>query len=272
MIALHRRGIACVYQTVRSIVNDKQDARHGRATTSRFALRPLSDKVARLPAIDSEAMRNLRTLYPTTVRASGNEAVLKAGFHSSKIGGEVIKGPWRGMPIFTLTLEERATCPVSCRHLRSCYGNTMHFARRFIHGEQFERHLVENVVTLVKQYPYGFVIRLHVLGDFYSVRYVNLWRVLIESFPQVHVFGYTSRYDDDIGVALCGLVTDHWHRFAVRFSNAPDATMPATLSIELPVQRPADSFICPQQTGGTESCSTCAACWSTTKRVCFLQH
>src|SRR5262249_24811065 len=34
----------------------------------------------------------------------------------------------------TLTLEERATCPTTCRHWRDCYGNKMHRAQRWQRG------------------------------------------------------------------------------------------------------------------------------------------
>lgn len=35
---------------------------------------------------------------------------------------------------------------------------------------------------------------------------------------------------------------------------------------------PANAFVCPEQTGKTRCCATCAACWSTTKNVAFLEH
>jgi hypothetical protein len=270
---LNKRGVVCVYTTVRFIILEKQDARLRRKTTSRFVLKPLGEKVARLPPIDSAAMTDLRTLYPGTVRQpSADDNVLKSGQHQAKIGGRVLKGKWKGMPIYTLTLEERATCPVSCRHLRSCYGNNMQFARRFAHGEAFEYRLVENVISLAREHPRGFVVRVHVLGDFYSKLYVLLWRAMIETVPQLHVFGYSARHDgDEITDALSSLINDHWDRFAMRFSNCAGG-LPATISIELPVQKPPNAIICPAQLGQTESCSTCGLCWHTRKTIAFVQH
>ena len=270
---LHARGISCVYVTVRNIVSGKQDARYGRQTTQRFVPTNVMEKTARLPAIDGAAMVGLRTLYPhTVVDASAGVAVLKSGRSSPKIGMVVLKGRWRGMPVYTLTLEERATCPVSRRHLRSCFGNKMQWAVRFNPGDKFERRLVEDVVHLAAKHPGGFVVRVHVLGDFYSVRYVDLWRAMLETVPELRAFGYTARWDDEIGARLRPLVREHWPRFAVRFSNAPAMGLPVTVSIELPVQRPKGAFVCPEQTNQTESCATCAACWSTRKTVAFLQH
>ncbi len=40
-----------------------------------------------------------------------------------KLGKKVTKGIYKGYPIFTLTLEERKTCPRSCKHWNNCYGD-----------------------------------------------------------------------------------------------------------------------------------------------------
>jgi hypothetical protein len=135
--------------------------------------------------------------------------------------------------------------------------------------------LQREVALLDIEHPRGFVIRLHVLGDFYSVAYVNFWRTLIERHPALHVFGYTARHDksDPIASALIALAHDCSNRFAMRFSNAPypfDA--PSTISIEHPYQKPSDAVVCPEQIWRTESCSTCALCWQSTRRVAFIQH
>ena len=221
-------------------------------------------------------MRDLRTVYPGTVRVpEAEDRILKSGENQPKIGGRVLKGRWKGMPVYTLTLEERATCPVSCRHLRSCFGNHMQWSHRWQHGATFERRLVENIVELARQHPRGFVVRVHVLGDFYSDRYVLLWRALIETVPQLNVFGYTARHDGDaITEALSSLIREHWGRFAVRFSNgkALHNGLPLTETIELPVQKSAGAIVCPAQLGQTESCSTCGLCWHTRKTVAFVQH
>jgi hypothetical protein len=218
-------------------------------------------------------MRGLRTMYPHTVVPAGAADVLKSGHNSPKIGATILKGRWRGMPVYTLTLEERATCPVSCRHLRSCFGNQMQWAIRHDHTHpDFERLLVANVVRLQSRHPRGFVVRLHALGDFFSVRYVQLWEALIETQSALRVFGYTARWEDEIGAELRRVVRKNWNRFAVRFSNAPSLGLPTTLSIELPIQCPPDTIICPEQMNQTESCSTCGFCWHSRRRIAFIQH
>jgi len=157
----------------------------------------------------------------------------------------------------------------------NCYGNNMHHAKRVRHGPAFEERLALELALLQSRYPRGFAIRLHVLGDFYSVEYVRLWESFLARFPAMFVFGFSARWrrDDPIAVALVDLVLREWDegRFRVRFSDAPVDEC-STVSIEHPRQAPADAIICPAQTGRTESCGTCGLCWHTKRRIAFLQH
>lgn len=196
-------------------------------TQSRWEPRSIEGRSASLLPHDHPAVIGDRTLYPSTVkfpiRGSWNgERVLKSGANVWKIGGRILKGKWKGFPVFTLTLEERATCPSCCRHWRSCYGNHMHWSTKFEPGPSLEWRLEREVAELSIDYA-GFAIRLHQLGDFYSVEYVAFWRTLIERHPGLHCFGFSARpKEDPIGKALLSLVADHWDRFAIRFSNAPE--------------------------------------------------
>jgi hypothetical protein len=244
-----------------------------RATKSRWPSRPLDDQPASMPPYNHPALTEGRTIFPSTVRGGRNRWALKSGTNSRKIGGKILKGKWKGFPVFTLTLEERQTCPTSCHHWRSCMGNKMQWADRVQAGADLEWRLEREVVLLAAEHPDGFCVRLHVLGDFYSIEYVALWARLLEQHLPLHIWGYTARHDEDdpIAAALTALVARKWDRFAIRFSNASFA-VPATITVEHPLQVPAGSVLCPEQTGRTESCSTCAVCWATEKRVAFLQH
>jgi hypothetical protein len=87
-----------------------------------------------LGALDP-AYRTGRTIFPERVfDPSEVKRVLKDGHQSRKIGKFVTKGPRRGWPLFTLTLEERATCPRSCKAWAFCYGNNMQAAERIVAG------------------------------------------------------------------------------------------------------------------------------------------
>jgi hypothetical protein len=242
---------------------------------ARFASKSLNGRAAPgMPAFDNPQIMAGRSLFRRTLVQPDAVTVFKSGHNSAKIGKQITKGKWRGFPIYTLTLEERATCPTSCKHWRSCYGNNMHMAQRIAHGAALETRIRAEVAVLCAQHPRGFAVRLHVLGDFYSVAYVEMWADLLAKHPQLRAFGFSARWDyhsDPIARALIDLVGEKWSRFAIRFSNAPlDAC--ATRSVEHPYQIPDDAIWCPQQTGKTAACATCALCWQTTKNIAFVQH
>jgi hypothetical protein len=240
-------------------------------TKARFASRPLNGRGATLPPPDHAAIIEGRTIFPSTVVSPRDHWALKSGANWRKIGGEVLKGKWRGFPIYILNLEERRTCPVACRHFRSCYGNHMQWLQRMEAGQELQLKL-EREVALLSIDHQNFCVRLHGMGDFYSVAYVSLWRMLLERHPGLHVFGYTARTDDAIADALRALARDAgWSRFAMRVSNGP-FPLRSTVTIESVRQRPADSIVCPEQVGRTESCSTCGLCWQTERRIAFVQH
>jgi hypothetical protein len=144
--------------------------------------------------------------------------LLISGHNSRKIGRTVMKGKWRGFPIFTLTLEERATCPRTCAEWVSCYGNNMNWARRIKNDRAFEERLWEELAAKQKAHPAGFVVRLHILGDFYSADYTEIWAEAMEAYPALNVFGYTAqprgggnrrdhcRTDRDVSLPLLGEV------------------------------------------------------------------
>lgn len=246
----------------------------GGSKRSRYEPASLTGSTARLPPFDHPALAQAETMFPLTRTAADGRLVLQSGANTAKIGRRIEKGKWKGFEVYTLTLEERATCPMSCRHWRSCYGNHMHLARRFGHGVALENHLRLEVASLARKHPDGFAIRLHNLGDFYSVSYVEMWRELLDRHRSFHAFGFSARHDyhgDPVAKALIDLIGKRWSRFAIRLSNAPIEHC-STISIEHPFQKPSDAIICPQQIGKTAACSTCALCWQSTKRIAFIQH
>lgn len=197
----------------------------------------------------------------------GTARILVSGMNSRKIGRVVTKGRWKGFPIYTLTLEERATCPTDCAMWRSCYGNRMPWSLRYAAGPETERRIVQEVSDLSDRHPGGFVVRLHVLGDFYSVAYVGLWRDLLAQHPPLHVFGFTARHEA-IGEAVKKLALEQWDRFAIRSSAGVMAGMPAAH-----VDTAKDGVRCQVQTDQTATCGTCALCWSMPdKAILFAEH
>jgi len=219
-----------------------------------------------------DAIRGARTLFPTRVfDPTGDQPIIKPGSYSRKLGGEVLKGHWRGFPIYTLALEERATCPTACALYASCYGNHMQAAKRYRHGDALIWRLSVELAVLQLRHPQGFVVRLHVLGDFYSVDYVWQWARWLEDYPALRVFGYTAwAPDTPIGRAVKSCRVTLWDRFAVRTSGMAGEN--GTTVVERVSDAPPGSIVCPAQTDKTTSCATCALCWATHKPITFLMH
>jgi hypothetical protein len=226
-----------------------------------------------------------RTFYPSRVRdASDVSMLLKPGAYSAKLGRSVEKGAWVGMPIFSLTLEERATCPRSCALWLSCYGNGMPLAARHAPGRSLVVRLRSELGALQHLHPKGFVVRLHVLGDFYSKEYVSQWLGFLDKYPALRVFGYTAwPRTSPIGSAIADLTSQLWDRFAIRWSSHPGPQGTVVLTkwsraIADKVRREQmerNTVICPAQTGSTRSCASCGLCWSPAARdktIAFILH
>lgn len=223
-------------------------------------------------APDHSAIGEGRTLFPKSVRAPGDTAlILKSGHYQRKLGAKVLKGRWRGRPIYALTLEERKTCPRSCPVFTACYGNGMHWAHRIAHGRAFEDALFGELAALNAAHPAGFVVRLHVLGDFYSPGYVLLWIRALATFPALAVFGFTARQmSDPIGRLLRDAVTAFGDRFAMRWSG--EAGRMGSITIERAAAAPAGAIVCPAQQRDDRFCGNCTFCFTSDKPVAFWRH
>lgn len=225
-----------------------------------------------------KAIAEGRTAYPKSVITEvTNYPVLKPGYHNVKLGGIVHKGHLRGYHIYSLTLEERKTCPRSCERWEDCYGNNMGMADRFAYTpELLKRITVELDKLLAKDIP-GVLVRLHVLGDFPSQPYVDFWRGLLDRHPRLSVYGYTAHdRDSPIGYHIALLNEAYTAkygptRFNIRFSTSTprDPLRNATWYTDAV---PDYAFACPEQKGQVDSCAECAACWEGTKTVAFELH
>lgn len=246
----------------------------------RFKGAPVPDgSAAKSLAVDHPAVVEGRTLFPNRVfEPVRGEAVLKDGASSSKIGGDVLVGRLRGARILTLTLEERATCPRSCAMWRSCYGSGMQFARRWAAGPALERRIVQELAAACRAGD-PVLVRLHVLGDFYSEPYVDLWREALIRHPSLHVFGFTAwGPETTIGDAVAAVRECFPRRFAIRHSGRTGAW--GAFTIDFPTERKAigDAVVCPEQRsamagdGRQRHCGSCAVCWQTDRPIVFVEH
>lgn len=208
--------------------------------------------------------------------------VLKDGKYSTKIGPVVTVGSWAGAVMRTLTLEERATCPSSCKVWDVCYGNRMNFARRMKTGQGLMVRLSEEIHNQAEK---GLVVvRLHILGDFYSEEYVAFWLGLLNSEPNLRIFGFTAHEPNSPMGEMVRLMNDKYpEKCRIRFSNPAEGLGTIDLGQQSVVVRQgeldhaaaeneSETVLCPAQTGKTANCGTCGLCWSSEKRIAFMEH
>ncbi len=216
-----------------------------------------------------------RTRYrATVVHPADSPRLLIRGINNRKIGDTVQKGRLKGAPIFMLTLEERATCPRSCHHWLSCYGNQMNWSRRHRHGPDLERRLGPELAGKQRRHPDGFLVRLHVLGDFYCTRYVECWRAWLSEFPALHIFAFTAwAPETEIGRALVAMASRFQDRCTVRHSSPRIESAPTALLIgRASSHRHGLTVVCPEQLGRTACCATCGLCWNSRRDIAFVDH
>ena len=154
----------------------------------------------------------------------------------------------------------------------------MPFAHRFT-TIGLTAKLDKEIDILMDKHKKGIVIRLHVLGDFYSVSYVRFWREQLAKHPLLCIFGYTARKDDNIAHAIWRM--NDPDRCVIRHSGNKDydgklfATQKAfkeNWSYAADESFEGKSFDCPEQTGKIKDCASCGLCWMTTKTVRFATH
>ena len=182
--------------------------------------------------------------------------------------------------MYSLTLVERETCPTTCHHWDDCYGNNMPFAHRFKNAN-IDLLLEKEIESLMLKHKEGIVIRLHVLGDFYSCEYVNFWEEMLLEHPKLCLFGYTARKGDNIAHAIWLLNNRFPDRCVIRHSGNKAADEFMTDSVK-PFKEnwsyaaeesfTGKSFDCPEQTGALKDCASCGLCWTTPKTVRFISH
>lgn len=209
--------------------------------------------------------------------------VLKSAKSNTKLsnrqGNHIVKGPgfFRGKPLYSLTLEERKTCPNTCQQWAICYGNRMPFARRYEPGPALESAIADDVAYLHTRHPLGVIFRLHILGDFYSEEYVNSWIDLLEKYPHNGIYGYTHHpFGSPVGDAVVDLVARFKGRVSILRSDKSSVKDPLpgafTVAVTDPRIEAKTILVCPEQMGQTPSCLTCGLCFSGKTSIHFLRH
>ena len=198
-------------------------------------------------------------------------SVIKRPKSYNKLGWRVSGKYFQDYAMYSLTLEERATCPTTCQRWADCYGNNMPFAHRLQHGLDLEHALFRDVGAACRENPRGVLVRLHVLGDFYSPEYVGVWEELLATHDNLAAFGYTHRNDPacPIHQAIADCKMNFGVRFYIRWSDMPD--VPDSASHET-IAAP-DAITCPEQIGKAKNCAACGLCWNAAaEKIRFIHH
>lgn len=231
-----------------------------------------------VPLVRLEATRfpNRLQSVPEQPTASTGLYVLKSAAGNRKLSTgnpTILKGPWRGKPMYTLTLPERTTCWSGCQNWQGCYGNNMWRALRYEPGLELEAAIGADVTLLARRHPDGFVVRLHVLGDFYSEDYVAHWATLLVDHPEAHVFGYTHwPQDHPIGAALTAWVEGQVRVALLRSDGPLTDALPVAVTVGRTAEAAPGTILCPEQTGATAACTTCGLCMNHRTSVSFRDH
>ncbi len=222
-----------------------------------------------------------RTMFPDKVRAVPErftEPVLKDGANNVKIGGGVLVGDLKGATILTLTLEERATCPRACAIWGACYGNAMPHSTRWRAGAQLERAIKDDLAHACDTYEHV-LVRLHILGDFYSVKYVGTWFAMLTAHENLTVFGFTAwGRESPIGQAIERVRARFGRRFQIRYSGVSGRMGAFTIPFPTDRKKIGDAVVCPEQLHAIDRpergthCGTCAVCWQTDHPIAFIEH
>ncbi len=232
----------------------------------------------------NKAIKRGRTLFKNKVKPPPLDgSILKPARYNKKLGNGndiISKGKWKGYALYYLTLEERATCPKTCHFYEACYGNHVPFGTRFKNNANLIKS-IESSLKLLNTKHTNFVVRLHVLGDFYSASYVNFWRQQLVKYKGLHLFGYTAHLKGKIHEEIHKLNKDYKSRVCIRFStdnsnyvtNSLGNSRSKLLAVDEEFNK-RDSFICPESTGKVDSCLDCGLCFnqSIKKPVKFLTH
>jgi hypothetical protein len=217
--------------------------------------------------------------------AFGDREPLKPARDNEKLHSNVVvRGMFTGYHMYSLTLEERATCSPECGQLKTCYGNNMPFAKRYNVTPALLTAIDAQLGQLTRK-GRKILLRLHILGDFFSVEYINFWRSMLIKYPTVSAFGYTHwTIITPQGREVERLVKAFPGRFNIKYSADRANQLPLlslyTLGGTIVVKDWADApkgwIKCPAQMaadrGISLGCAECGIACATRANVAFVEH
>ena len=183
--------------------------------------------------------------------------------------------------VINFSLPSVITCPgASSWCLKKCYADRLEkirpaCRRAYQHNLTLARdtrrfiHIMTGVIPRIAP-----CFRIHVSGDFFSREYIEAWTAICRAFPPIRFWTYTRSWAvPELLPSLLALRSlPNVHLFA-----STDPTMPLppkgwrTAFIDIDPR--ANGQLCSEQTGLTESCLACGACFRTEDgNVIFRVH
>lgn len=219
------------------------------------------------------------TIFPNRVSDPTDlHTVLKEGRWNAKIGGDVLVGHLKGARIYTLILEERATCPHSCDLWTRCYGNNMSRSTRYRLSPELLERLRQEVAYLCFKHE-KVLIRLHILGDFATMDYLRFWVEQLDPNQNLYIFGFTAwGPETEIGSGIARVREALPGRFCIRHSERSGPW--GSFTVDFPTERKkiGNAIVCPEQRDAMNGsdrnthCGSCAVCWSSDRPIVFVEH
>ena len=214
-----------------------------------------------------EAIRLDCSQYEKTIKSPLDTKIIKSIKNNRKMGGGkyslIQKGKYIGLPFYKISLEERTTCPDTCKIRDKCYGNNMPFAHRIDHTHPlFYNKLALEIDNLNMINPLGYVIRLHELGDFFDGKYIMWWFTNVSRCPKIKLIGFTAhKSDSPMGLSI--KLLNSLDNVDIRFSG--EDTVITDEKID-------GTFACPAQISTKINCANCTLCWESDLPVRFKEH
>jgi hypothetical protein len=188
-----------------------------------------------------------------------------------------VAGRWRGMWMFTVYLEELATClsnacPPEVKRL--CFAHWVPFAVRWTWCPTFFPALDYNLEEAQHEFREGFTVDLHSSGDFPDLEYLEDWIERLDRFPALHLWGNTAhRRESEIGWEIDCLNRTMRDRVAIHFSGESGDMSSRILGVTIEPAAATGLFMCPaNERHPKANCANCAFCVDSTDAFVRLPH
>ena len=176
--------------------------------------------------------------------------------------------------IFCWSITPVLSCLNSSSCAKTCYAHKYYIMYPFVkpawdHNFEMAKDgsFVEPIIGQLKRARICSAVRIHVAGDFFSQEYIENWKRIAVSFPEIVFYSYSKVFDILDLTPLTSL-----HNVNIINSVAFDGGVNFGDKDRIALLTGADYFVCPVVKGSKLVCGKdCSACLTQSK-VCFHKH